>query len=267
MIPSRPFRRLSIAALLLIASLALRVPAARSARIPLVWDALSKAYTASAGDISAHLFFIATNVGPDPITIDNVHTSCGCTAARLPANPWVLQPGTSGRVDVAVDLRGKTGVLHKTITITISNRLSLLSIDVTIPEGWTNNLPPAMADRLWNMEVAKTDRQAVFRGDCASCHFRPALGQNGAQLYSVACGICHESPHRASMVPNLATLKKDVPDNYWPELIAHGKPGTLMPGFAARDGGPLSESQIDSLIDYLQMRFPALKKSEPPEDD
>jgi mono/diheme cytochrome c family protein len=234
---------------------------------PLVWDSIKKDYTAEKGDISAHLFFIATNISAGTITVDDVKTSCGCTAARLPSRPWVLAPGQSGRVDVAVDLRGKTGTLIKTVMVRFGNTTMELLIEVTIPPGWTNGLAPEMADRLWNMEVAKTDRQAVFRNDCAKCHLIPAFGKSGEQLFHVACGICHESPHRASMVPDLATLKKEVPDNYWREIVAHGKAGTLMPGFAARDGGPLSEPQISSLVDYLQTHFPEVKKSEPPEDD
>ncbi len=240
---------------------------ALAATEPLAWDALKKDYTAKQGDFTAHFFFLATNISAEPVTIDGVKASCGCTVPKIPSQPWHLAPGESGRIDVAVDLRGKIGTLFKTLTIESTNTQQALSIEVTIPPGLTNDLTPAMGDRLWTQEVAKADRQAVFKNDCVECHLVPAFGKSGEQLYHVTCGICHESPHRATMVPDLATLKMDVPDNYWRETIAHGNAGTLMPGFAATDGGPLDDQQIQSLVNYVQKRFPDIKKAEPPEDD
>jgi hypothetical protein len=35
-----------------------------------------------------------------------------------------------------------------------------------------------------------------------------------------------------------------------------GKEGTLMPGFGQRQGGPLTEEQVNSLVEFLPKQFP-----------
>ena len=42
--------------------------------------------------------------------------------------------------------------------------------------------------------------------------------------------------------------------------ISEGKEGTLMPAFSAKHGGPLSDEQLASLLDYVTTQLPA----EPP---
>ena len=44
---------------------------------------------------------------------------------------------------------------------------------------------------------------------------------------------------------------KAQPREYWLDWTTHGKEGTLMPGFATELGGPLSQEQIESLVDAL----------------
>jgi cytochrome c553 len=236
---------------------------------PLVWNVLTNEYTAKPGDISAHLFFMATNISTEEVNIDGVKTSCGCTSAKLPSDPWRLAPKESGRMDITVDLRGKSGTLFKSVTVQSTNAAKELLIKVTIPPGGTNTLSSEMANRLWNQEMSAADHQAVFKGDCVKCHLEPAFGKSGAALYKVACGICHDSPHRATMVPDLKdlVLKKETGTNYWRSSVAHGKAGTLMPGFAATEGGPLDDDQINSLVDFLMAKYPPVKKEESPDDD
>ena len=229
-----------------------------------VWDATTKEYTAKPGELAAHLFFMATNTGSADITIDSAKASCGCTAPKLPAEPWHMKPGESGRLEVAVDLRNKVGTLQKGIMLEGSNYSAELTIKINIPPGSGPNMDPQEADRMWNREVAMANRQGVFRNSCAVCHLGPAFGKTGAQLFHVACGICHESKNRASMVPDLAALKMQVNADYWPELIRHGKPATLMPGFAASDGGPLDERQVASLVQFLTKNFPGIQVAPPP---
>jgi mono/diheme cytochrome c family protein len=107
------------------------------------------------------------------------------------------------------------------------------------------------AERAAAADKARADAQAVFRGDCARCHAdkgRKALGQD---LYAADCGICHESSHRDSLVPDLHALKQPTDFDYWKMVITLGKPRTMMPAFAATQGGPLTEAQIASLASYL----------------
>ena len=102
-----------------------------------------------------------------------------------------------------------------------------------------------------NAVLAFSDRQAVFRGACADCHSKPGDGKTGADLYAAVCGICHETPRRASTVPDLHALSKPGDLAYWKEWISNGKTNSLMPAFAASQGGPLSAPQIDSLAQLL----------------
>jgi mono/diheme cytochrome c family protein len=107
------------------------------------------------------------------------------------------------------------------------------------------------ADRAQNVKIATADRQAVFKGDCATCHVQPGEGKYGLALYEADCAICHEGEHRATMVPNLHALKTPTTVEFWRIWIAHGKPGSLMPAFSTADGGPLSDMQITSLATVL----------------
>jgi hypothetical protein len=57
------------------------------------------------------------------------------------------------------------------------------------------------------------------------------------------------------MVPDLAD-KPHGDANYWNQWIRIGKPGTFMPAFQKPHGGPLTDDQIASLVQYLRQRFP-----------
>jgi mono/diheme cytochrome c family protein len=113
------------------------------------------------------------------------------------------------------------------------------------------------ADRARALETAKADRQAIFRGDCVTCHVKPGEGKYNKSLYDPVCGICHESKDRASMVPDLHNIKTATNADFWQTWIAHGKAGSLMPAFSNADGGPLSDTQIASLVVYLSAAFPS----------
>jgi mono/diheme cytochrome c family protein len=221
----------------------------------LAWEADLKAYRANAGETSAHFTFGLTNISSIEVVVNRVTTSCGCTVARLPAQPWRLTPGASGQIDVTVDLRGKWGVLQKFITVDTSDGFKPLRVQVTIPTS-TVQPPMVMANRAQNMELARADRQAVFKNDCARCHLQPTVGKVGAALYQAACAICHDSAHRATMVPDLHALTHATDREFWKTWVTSGKAGTLMPAFAMREGGPLTDAQVDSLVNYLAGAFP-----------
>ena len=78
----------------------------------------------------------------------------------------------------------------------------------------------------------------------------------GKALYVAVCGVCHEANPRATMVSDLHALNHPTNYEYWKQWITNGKPGTLMPAFAANQGGPLSEKQIVSLAKLLTKAIP-----------
>jgi len=55
------------------------------------------------------------NTGKEPLIIQNVRSSCGCTIAKKPSAP--ILPGESSEIDVKYDTR-RIGGFHKNITIT-----------------------------------------------------------------------------------------------------------------------------------------------------
>ena len=197
---------------------------------------------------------VATNINESvPVTVLNVHASCGCTTVELPPVPWVIPGGSNGVIKINVNLAGKTampGMLFKNVNITTdkgTKRLDLF-IKVLPPPPPT---PLSEAERARGVMAATRDRQAVFKGDCASCHLPKIEGKYGQQLFTDLCAICHEANPRASMVPDLRTLPVTTSDEFWRTWITAGKPGTLMPAFATSQGGILNDMQIASIAAYL----------------
>ena len=198
---------------------------------------------------------------PVPVTILNVHPSCGCTTAELPPVPWTIAPGASGEMKFAVNLAGKAGVLFKTVTVTTDKGRKDLMLRITM-------LPPVAVtmteeQRAAGMAAAKLDRQAVFKGECAACHLKNIEGQSGQPLYAALCGICHEAEHRATMVVDLNKLTVPTSEEFWRTWITYGKPGSLMPAFASSQGGPLNDLQIASLAQYLNAAHPSQATNAP----
>ncbi|MCX6895264.1 MAG: c-type cytochrome [Verrucomicrobia bacterium] len=182
--------------------------------------------------------------------INSVVTSCGCTTAHLPPMPWTLAPGADGKIDINMNLAGKTGTVIKTITVNSTAGTKMLQFRVMIPDP--------QAERAANMQLAQADRQAIFKGSCVSCHVTPGEGKTGGELFKAVCGVCHEAAHRASMVPDLHSLNHPTNRDHWRAWITGGKPGSLMPAFQKAQGGPLTEDQINSLVEYLTQAIPSM---------
>jgi mono/diheme cytochrome c family protein len=198
---------------------------------------------------------MATNATPIPVTILSVHPSCGCTTAELPPVPWLLPPGTNSFIKVSVNLAGKSGMVFKTVNVTTDKGRKDLMLRI-------NMLPPppvapmSEEERARGIAAAKIDRQAVFKGDCVSCHAKNIEGKYGQQLFAAVCAVCHEANPRATMVPDLHNLKDPTSEEFWRTWITSGKAGTLMPAFASSQGGVLNDMQIASLSAYLNAVIP-----------
>ena len=222
----------------------------------LAWEATSKSVEATNDQELARFTFTFTNISGSKVYVLNVHPSCGCTTAELPPVPWLIQPGASGTIGFIVNLAGKSGTLYKPVSLaTEKGKIDLLlRINIQPPPP-----PPPMseAERAAGIAAAKIDRQAVFKGDCASCHLKKVEGKYGQQLYEALCIICHEDKNRATMVPDLGNLKVPTNEEFWRAWITAGKAGSLMPAFATSQGGPLSDLQIASLAAYLNAIHPS----------
>ena len=216
---------------------------------PLVWDAMEKTVTARPGDGAADFVFKATNTSAQPVTITEVQPSCGCTVVDLPRTPWVLAPGASGSLTATVEFNGKDGDLTKSLFVDSSAGMQTLTMHIKIPV-------PDEAARERNRKLALADRQTVFRGDCAACHAAPAAHKTGEELFQAACLVCHATTHRASMVPDLLVARGQRDAAWWRTWIAEGREGTLMPAFSEKRGGPLTDAQVDSLVEFALSHLP-----------
>jgi mono/diheme cytochrome c family protein len=231
----------------------------------LKWSAESIDYNAKAGEQSAPFTFIVTNVSNTEVSINSLRTSCGCTVAQLPTTPYKLAPGSNVPINVTMDLRGKSGSVTKTVSVDSTAGFKSLLVKVNMPAeaAPATTATPAAAqgmDRAKNIQNALADRQAVFKGDCASCHVEKGKGKMGPELYAASCGICHDAEHRAAMVPDLKVPRTQRDLAFWQKWIMEGKPGTMMPAFAQIHGGPLTQDQIDSLTIYLFQNYPKAPK-------
>jgi mono/diheme cytochrome c family protein len=221
----------------------------------LIWDSMIKATNIITGEKEAHFSFAFTNVSSTNVTILGVQPSCGCTTAQMPPLPWVVAPGTNGQIGIKVNIAATSGTLSKTITVGTDKDSEILTVKIVIVP------PPATAmpatNRLQNQIIAQSDRQAVFKGDCARCHTEAIEGKYGKQLYDSVCGVCHEAEHRAAMVPDLHTLTVPMDDQFWRTWISYGRQGSLMPAFAKTENGPLTDMQITTLVTYLKAVIPS----------
>ncbi|MBM3824330.1 MAG: DUF1573 domain-containing protein [Verrucomicrobia bacterium] len=230
----------------------------------LAWKTDAQEHHIKTGETNAHFVFAFTNVASSNVVITAVRTTCGCTTVNMPTLPWTIKPGQHSEFGIDVDVRRKVGVLSKPVTVETTAGYKTLTTRVHIPHlvnGDASQFPGSnserSAERARNVALAAQDRQKVFKGECAVCHVEPTKGQMGETLFTAACSICHEGPNRATMVPDLASIKFPRDKTYWHHWITVGKEGSLMPQFAHKDGGPLSDEQIQSLVDFLLKKFPA----------
>ena len=229
----------------------------------LVWDAELKEANVQPGVAKVDFKFCFTNTTSSEISIQSAKSTCFCTVAKLPSEPWAIPAGGTGVIDVTMDLAGKRGSVTKAVNVatTAGNKSLLIRVNIPydpIPAPVT--LPVVSGsgseeERLKNLQMALADRQVVFKkAECAECHAKPAAHVfSGAELYAGVCAVCHDSAHRASTVPDLKIAGNGQNLDYWRNWIAHGRPGTMMPAFAKSEGGPLSESQLEALAEYLSM--------------
>jgi mono/diheme cytochrome c family protein len=207
-------------------------------------------------DTSESFTIYVTNVWTNAIVIESVHTSCHCTAASMPATPWVLYPGQSGPISARVELEGQEGLVVKELTFFTSVGERVVTLEVSVPPSpRPGDTPQSEAERQAAVLKAAADPRAIFKGDCAVCHADKARGLLGGDLYAAACGICHDSPRRAGVVPDLRALKEPTGLDYWTGIISNGKPNTMMPGFAQEQGGPLTGMQVSSLAAWLDQNM------------
>ncbi|MFM2225342.1 MAG: hypothetical protein RJA07_1544 [Bacteroidota bacterium] len=59
--------------------------------------------------------FVFTNIGKEPIVIQDVHASCGCTTPVWSREP--ILPGAKSKITAVYNTKGRPGMFNKSITI------------------------------------------------------------------------------------------------------------------------------------------------------
>jgi cytochrome c5 len=132
------------------------------------------------GDPVKHVFEFH-NAGGSDLIINNLHTTCGCTAATASNGPF--PPGGKGQIEVSYDSRAKVGFAHKEVEVLSNAEGSphLLTLTGVVLE---DEHPKMVAS------------DVLFAGSCAQCHAVPAKGKSGQELYDSVCAICHDFPQK-----------------------------------------------------------------------
>ncbi|NQT20467.1 MAG: DUF1573 domain-containing protein [Planctomycetes bacterium] len=68
--------------------------------------------------------FTFRNAGDETLKILNVHSSCGCTVAKLDENEKEIAPGKTGKVEVKFNSQTFNGIVNKTVTLTTNDPAS-----------------------------------------------------------------------------------------------------------------------------------------------
>lgn len=146
-----------------------------------------------------------------------------------------LKPGERGKINVSVDIRGRTGYISKTVQVYANDPITPVT---------TLSLKISVKDQL-HMDQYKAAE--IFSEKCRECHADQGIGKSGWDLFRADCFMCHNAGKNTS----LSTMSKK-PRAELLKSIREGVDNTLMPGFDLKNGGPLSDTEIKSLIDLIK---------------
>lgn len=172
------------------------------------------------------------NTGPVPLSIADVHASCGCTTG-VP-DERLLPPGGFTLLHVRVDTFAKRGAIEKRIWVSDdAGHTAVAVLHLTVHPG----PHPRIAGR------------SLFEARCASCHAAPARGKRqGAAIYAAVCAMCHGADAGGGYAPSLRG-RGDA--GALARTIGGGSGSSAMPGFAKSHGGPLDALQLKALSEWL----------------
>ncbi len=185
-------------------------------------------------------YFKLLNIGDEPLIINEIKASCGCTAAIVDKKQ--IAPGEKGKIEITVDTTGKELDIEKTITVKSNDSLRpeiILTLSLIVE-------PVEHPD--FDMGIS------LFSDRCKSCHVDAGKGLLGKKLYQAICYQCHGKNGEGASASALTTAQylKDHDDNYIYKWIAEGARGTGMAGYAKEKGGFLSKEEIDSLVNFIR---------------
>jgi len=177
-------------------------------------------------------FLRVRNAGTYMANIVSVETSCGCSVAE--PEQRLLAPGAFTRIKIVVDTFAKQGEAIKRVTLTDdAGHRSSATVSLHVQP---------------NPHLDGTSR-SIFQGKCAACHYEPAIGKvSGPDIYQAVCAMCHGAGREGVAGPS---LQHHHDADALAAVIANGVGSQHMPGFAVKNGGPLTFEQISALSQWL----------------
>jgi hypothetical protein len=176
--------------------------------------------------------FEFSNAGDSDLLIEKVVATSGSTKAV--ASSSHLKPGEKASIRVVFDMRGKKGIFLKKIDVYTNDPITPVT---------TLSVKISVKDRIHMAQYKATD---IFTEECRGCHVDQGKGKKGWDLFKADCFMCHNAGKNTS----LSTMSKK-PTQDLLKAIREGVENTLMPGFDLRNGGPLEDDEIKSLIDLI----------------
>jgi mono/diheme cytochrome c family protein len=192
-----------------------------------------------AGTMLSHRFAVKN------LTTETLHlrasASCGCTTPKLEKSE--LQPDEFTNLDVEIDTSMKQDSVTKTVTIhtddSHESRTDVkLSMLVTDPHAG----------------MASEGGSKIFTDQkCAACHVTRGEGKFGRDLYNADCAMCHGPKAEGAVGPPLfGPYQKKEYAQIMQNIVEKGSAThRSMPGFLDTSGGPLTQEQVQSVLDYL----------------
>jgi len=142
----------------------------------------------------------------------------------------VIEPGASEDVRVTFNPLGKSGnVVEEIWVVSDDPKQPVVKLYVA-----------ANVQHVPGKLTGEQFQTTIFSARCAACHGAPAAqSKSGDALYGAICVMCHGAP-QSLKTRGRTELRR------W---IVTGNPARGMPGYAQSVGGPLSQAQIESLVE------------------
>lgn len=89
--------------------------------------------------------FVFTNVGKEPLIIQDCKASCGCTTPEWTKAP--ILPGQKGKISVKYDTKGRAGTFNKSIFIASNAKSAEKRYEIVITGNVVGSGAPASAPK------------------------------------------------------------------------------------------------------------------------
>lgn len=170
------------------------------------WETTEVSIDAAPLAESVEASFAFTNTTAEPVTIADVHSSCGCTVPELAKRTYA--PGESGSIRVVFTLGDRIGTQEKPIQVTTASpsaSTTVLMLRVQIPKLF--EVSPYFV--VWNRgdpATAKTIELRLLRPDILS------LGsvQSRHAVFSAEAAPAQESPERIAITITPSSTEKPL---------------------------------------------------------